>query len=133
MYTYFVSSVDRVVDGDTVDVIIDLGFDLTKKERVRLAGIDTPESRTRDLEEKAMGLEAKDHLTGMLEAADKLIVRTEKEGKYGRMLGWFYKDQESKYSINEVMIEQGYAWEYDGGKKKKDLQTLRDRRKAPDE
>ena len=133
MYTYFVSSIDRVVDGDTVDVIIDLGFDLTKKERVRLAGIDTPESRTRDLEEKAMGLEAKDHLTGMLEGADKLIVRTEKEGKYGRMLGWFYKDQESKYSINEVMIEQGYAWEYDGGKKKKDLQTLRDRRKAPDE
>ena len=70
---------------------------------------------------------------GMLEAADKLIVRTEKEGKYGRMLGWFYKDQESKYSINEVMIEQGYAWEYDGSKKEKDLQTLRDRRKAPDE
>ena len=133
MYTYFVSSIDRVVDGDTVDVIIDLGFDLTKKERVRLAGIDTPESRTRDLEEKAMGLEAKDHLTGMLESADKLIVRTEKEGKYGRMLGWFYKDQESKYSINEVMIEQGYAWEYDGSKKEKDLQTLRDRRKAPDE
>lgn len=133
MYTYFVSSIDRVVDGDTVDVIIDLGFDLTKKERVRLAGIDTPESRTRDLEEKAMGLEAKDHLTGMLEAADELIVRTEKEGKYGRMLGWFYKDQESKYSINEVMVEQGYAWEYDGGKKEKDLQTLRDRRKAPDE
>ncbi len=133
MYTYFVSSVDRVVDGDTVDVIIDLGFDLTKKERVRLAGIDTPESRTRDLEEKAMGLEAKDHLAAMLESSDKLIVKTEKDGKYGRMLGWFYKDQESKYSINEVMIEQGYAWEYDGGKKEKDLQTLRDRRKAPNE
>ena len=113
MYTYFVSSIDRVVDGDTVDVIIDLGFDLTKKERVRLAGIDTPESRTRDLEEKAMGLEAKDHLTGMLEASDKLIVRTEKDGKYGRMLGWFYKDEDAKYSINETMIEQGYAWEYD--------------------
>ena len=133
MYTYFVSSVDRVVDGDTVDVIIDLGFDLKKKERVRLAGIDTPESRTRDLEEKAMGLEAKDHLTGMLEGADKLIVRTEKDGKYGRMLGWFYKNEESKYSINQTMIEQGYAWEYDGGKKEKDLQVLRDKRKVPDE
>jgi micrococcal nuclease len=133
MYTYFVSSVDRVVDGDTVDVIIDLGFDLTKKERVRLAGIDTPESRTRDLEEKAMGLEAKDHLTGMLEGADRLIVRTEKDGKYGRMLGWFYKNEESKYSINQIMIEQGYAWEYDGGKKEKDLQVLRDKRKVPDE
>jgi len=133
MYTYFVSSVDRVVDGDTVDVIIDLGFDLTKKERVRLAGIDTPESRTRDLEEKSMGLEAKDHLTDMLKGADKLIVKTEKDGKYGRMLGWFYKNEDAKYSINEVMIEQGYAWKYDGGKKKKDLQTLRDRRKAPNE
>ena len=133
MYTYFVSSVDRVVDGDTVDVIIDLGFDLTKKERVRLAGIDTPESRTRDLEEKAMGLEAKDHLTGMLEGADRLIVRTEKDGKYGRMLGWFYKNEDAKYSINETMIEQGYAWKYDGGKKEKDLQTLRDRRKSPNE
>ena len=125
MYTYFVSSVDRVVDGDTVDVTIDLGFDLTKKERVRLAGIDTPESRTRDLEEKAMGLEAKDHLTGMLESSDKLIVKTEKDGKYGRMLGWFYKNEDAKYSINETMIEQGYAWKYDGGKKEKDLQTLR--------
>ena len=114
MYTYFVSSVDRVVDGDTVDVIIDLGFDLKKKERVRLAGIDTPESRTRDLEEKAMGLEAKDHLTGMLEGADRLIVRTEKDGKYGRMLGWFYKNEESKYSINQTMIEQGYAWDLSG-------------------
>lgn len=133
MYTYFVSSVDRVVDGDTVDVIIDLGFDLKKKERVRLAGIDTPESRTRDLEEKAMGLEAKDHLTGMLEGADRLIVRTEKDGKYGRMLGWFYKNEESKYSINQTMIEQGYAWEYDGGKKEKDLQVLRDKREAPNE
>ena len=133
MYTYFVSSVDRVVDGDTVDVIIDLGFDLTKKERVRLAGIDTPESRTRDLEEKAMGLEAKDHLTGMLEGADRLIVRTEKDGKYGRMLGWFYKNEDAKYSINETMVAQGYAWEYDGGKKEKDLQTLRDKRKDPNE
>ena len=133
MYTYFVSSVDRVVDGDTVDVIIDLGFDLTKKERVRLAGIDTPESRTRDLEEKAMGLEAKDHLTDMLKGADKLIVKTEKDGKYGRMLGWFYRDEDTKYSINETMIEQGYAWKYDGGTKEKDLQTLRDRMKAPNE
>ena len=133
MYTYFVSSVDRVVDGDTVDVIIDLGFDLKKKERVRLAGIDTPESRTRDLEEKAMGLEAKDHLTGMLEGADRLIVRTEKDGKYGRMLGWFYKNEEANHSINEVMIEQGYAWEYDGGKKEKDLQVLKDKREAPNE
>jgi len=133
VYTYFVSKIDRVVDGDTVDVIIDLGFDLTKKERVRLAGIDTPESRTRDLEEKAMGLEAKDHLVDLLEHSERLIVKTEKDGKYGRMLGWFYRNEEAKYSINEVMIEQGFAWKYDGGTKEKDLQTLKDRRKAPNE
>ena len=92
MYTYK-AKLQRVVDGDTIDATIDLGFDVFVKKRIRFAGINAPESRTRDLEEKAMGLEAKDHITGMLEGADKLIVRTEKEGKYGRMLGWFYKDQ----------------------------------------
>ena len=132
MYTYFVSSVDRVVDSDTVDVIIDLGFDLKKKERVRLAGIDTPESRTRNLEEKAMGLEAKDHLTDMLKGADKLIVKTEKDGKYGRMLGWIYAD-DNELSLNEQMVVDGYAWGYDGGTKRefdKDRWILDERRKS---
>ena len=88
MYTYFVKSVDRVVDGDTVDISIDLGFSLTKKERVRLAGIDTPESRTKDLAEKKMGYQAKDFLEMHLMEAKRLTVKTEKDGKYGRMLGW---------------------------------------------
>ena len=122
MYTYFVSKIDRVVDGDTVDVIIDLGFNLTKKERVRLAGIDTPESRTRDLEEKAMGLEAKDHLVDLLEHSERLIVKTEKDGKYGRMLGTIWC---GVMNINEEMVSRGYAWEYDGGKKEKNLDDLR--------
>ena len=73
MYEYAIKEVVKIVDGDTVDVIIDLGFNLSKKERIRLAGIDTPESRTRDLEEKAMGLEAKDYLTNKIEACDVIF------------------------------------------------------------
>ncbi len=128
MYTYSIKEIVRVVDGDTVDVSIDLGFDLTKLERVRLAGIDTPESRTKDLAEKHMGYEAKAYLTELLDAADDLIVKTEKDGKFGRMLGWFYNNKFSIYSINEQLIDEGYAWKYDGGSKKKDLQELIDRR-----
>ena len=128
MNEYAVKEITKVIDGDTVDVVIDLGFDLSKKERVRLAGIDTPESRTRDAEEKVFGLEAKAYLTERLEGSEGLIVKTEKDGKYGRMLGWFYSPR-SEDSINNEMVERGYAWEYDGGKKEKNLQTLKDRRK----
>ncbi len=129
MYTYSIKEILKVVDGDTVDVTIDLGFDLTKKERVRLAGIDTPESRTKDLAEKHMGLEAKAYLVELLNAADDLIVKTEKDGKFGRMLGWFYNNKFSVFSINEQLIDEGYAWKYDGGSKEKDLQQLIDRKK----
>ena len=128
MYEYAVKEITKVIDGDTVDVVIDLGFDLSKKERVRRAGIDTPESRTRDAEEKVFGLEAKAYLTERLDGSEGLIVKTEKDGKYGRMLGWFYSPR-SEDSINNEMDERGYAWEYDGGKKEKNLQTLKDRRK----
>jgi len=115
MYEYKVKEVVKVVDGDTVDILIDLGFGLTKKERVRVAGIDTPESRTRDLKEKRYGLEAKDYIQGLL-SSGSLSVRTEKDGKYGRMLGWLYVDKNEK-SVNEIMIEAGYAFPYDGGTK----------------
>lgn len=127
MYTYFVKRLIKIVDGDTVDIEIDLGFDLTKKERVRLGGIDTPESRTKDLEEKAMGLEAKDYLTTLLEGAPELIVTTEKDGKFGRMIGTLYMSSEcveAGESINQAMIDDGFAWEYDGGTKHKDLNDL---------
>jgi micrococcal nuclease len=124
MYTYFVKSVDRVVDGDTVDISIDLGFDLTKKERVRLAGIDTPETRTKDMKEKELGYEAKEFLQIHLMKASKLTVKTEKDGKYGRMLGWLYKTEEDNLSINELMVNEGYAWSYDGGTKEKNLDDL---------
>ena len=86
--------INKVVDGDTIDVTIDLGFDLYKKERVRIAGVDTPEKRTRDLEEKALGLDAtywmKDKLTETIKGDEELIIRTELKGgtgKYGRLLG----------------------------------------------
>ena len=125
MYEYAIKEVLRVVDGDTIDVLIDLGFDLTKKERIRLAGIDTPESRTRNLEEKKMGLEAKEYLQNKLDNCKNLRVKTEKDGKYGRMLGWVLCGQTN---INEEMVYRGYAWEYDGGTKKKDLEELRSKR-----
>ena len=124
MYTYFVKSVDRVVDGDTIDISIDLGFDLTKKERVRLAGIDTPEKRTKDQKEKEMGYQATEFLEMHLMEAKKLTVKTEKEGKFGRMLGWLYKSETDTKSINQIMIDKGYAWAYDGGTKEKNLDDL---------
>ena len=127
MYEYAIKKVLKVVDGDTIDVLIDLGFDLTKKERIRLAGIDTPESRTRNLEEKKMGLEAKEYLQNKLDNCNDLRVKTEKDGKYGRMLGWLHGNDEN---INNIMVTEGYAWEYDGGTKEKSLEALRASRGA---
>ena len=135
-YNFRVVSIDRVVDGDTIDVSIDLGFDLIKKERVRIAGIDTPEKRTRDLEEKALGLDAtewmKKNLEDTIAGDDELTIRTELVGgmgKYGRLLGWLYVG-ESDISLNEIMIQEGYAWAYDGGTKKKNFEELREIRRA---
>ena len=131
-YNFRVTEIVKVLDGDTIDVIIDLGFDLYKKERVRIAGVDTPEKRTRDLEEKALGEDAtnwlKEQLDGAISGEDDLVIHTELVGgmgKYGRLLGWLYIGDETE-SINERMIQQGYAWEYDGGTKKKDFQELRE-------
>jgi|TARA_Y100000817_G_scaffold164813_1_gene128822 micrococcal nuclease len=130
-----VISIDKVVDGDTIDVTIDLGFDLYKKERVRVAGVDTPEKRTRNLEEKALGLDAtawiKDHLEGAIDGDDDLIIRTELDGgvgKYGRLLGWLYIG-DATVSLNEKMIDEGYAWAYDGGTKNKNFEELREIRR----
>ena len=127
---------NRVVDGDTIDVTIDLGFDLYKKERVRIAGVDTPEKRTRDLEEKALGLDAtnwmKEQLEGAIDGDDELTIRTELVGgmgKYGRLLGWLYVG-DADTSLNEQMIEEGYAWAYDGGTKQKNFEELREIRRA---
>ena len=135
-YNFRVVSIDRVVDGDTIDVSIDLGFDLIKKERVRIAGVDTPEKRTRDLEEKALGLDAtywmQKNLQDTLDGDEELTIRTELKGgmgKYGRLLGWLYVGDDN-VSLNEQMIAEGYAWEYDGGTKNKNFEELREIRRS---
>ena len=135
-YNFRVIKINRVVDGDTIDVTIDLGFDLYKKERVRVAGVDTPEKRTKNLEEKALGIDAtnwlKKELQDVLDGDDELIVRTELHGgvgKYGRLLGWLYVGDEA-VSLNEQMITQGYAHAYDGGTKDMNLEALREIRRA---
>ncbi len=134
-YNFRCLKINRVVDGDTIDVTIDLGFDLYKKERVRVAGVDTPEKRTRNLEEKALGIDATNWLKEKLESAvagdDDLIIRTELDGgvgKYGRLLGWLYVG-DSDVSLNEQMITEGYAHSYDGGTKNMDLEALREIRR----
>jgi micrococcal nuclease len=127
MYEYFVKEVKNVVDGDTIDVVIDLGFDILFASRVRLAGIDTPESRTTDKTEKALGLEAKEYLKKQLKDAKSVVIRTEKmdsSEKYGRILGWVYVNGESE-SVNNKMINDGYAWGYLGETKIKDFEVLK--------
>ena len=135
-YNFRVTEINRVVDGDTIDVTIDLGFDLYKKERVRIAGVDTPEKRTRDLEEKALGIDAtnwmKEQLEDAINGESELTIRTELKGgmgKYGRLLGWLYVG-DADISLNEAMIIAGYAWSYDGGTKKKDFEELREIRRT---
>ena len=126
MYQYYVRKVEGVVDGDTIDVLIDLGFDILFSSRVRLAGIDTPESRTKDLKEKALGLESKEYLKKALKDAKSVVIKTEKmdsSEKYGRILGWVYINGDT-VSLNDMMINDGYAWGYLGDTKVKDFDAL---------
>ena len=115
MYEYKFK-LDRVVDGDTIDVVIDLGFSILHKCRVRLFGIDTPESRTRDLDEKARGKLAKDFLSYCLATSDEHIIKTsvDSKGKFGRVLGTIYCDESN---INQLMIDKHHAVEYRGQSK----------------
>lgn len=131
MYIYRVKKITAIIDGDTIDVDIDLGFNISFSQRVRLAGIDTPESRTSDKFEKTLGLESKEYLKIKLKDAKDIIIKTEKPDsseKYGRILGWLYLDGAEK-SINEQMIEDGYAWGYMGETKVKDFAALAAQRK----
>jgi micrococcal nuclease len=131
MYEYYVRKVENVVDGDTIDVLIDLGFDILFQSRVRLAGIDTPESRTKDLKEKALGLESKEYLKKQLKDAKSVVIKTEKMNsteKFGRILGWIYVNGDT-VSLNDKMINDGYAWGYMGDTKVKDFDALAKTRK----
>jgi len=130
-YVYRIRSVHKVVDGDTIDADIDLGFDISLTKRIRLAGVDTPESRTTDPKEKALGLEVKEWLKHRLEFAKDILIKTElpdSTEKYGRIIGHLYINGEAT-SINNQMVAEGYAWEYDGGTKKKDFDALAAKRK----
>ena len=110
------ATLDRIIDGDTFDCILDLGFDVKlHKQRVRLSGIDTPESRTRDLAEKKLGLAAKARLGELCHG--KLKVKSLGKGKYGRILGIPYT--EDGKDICQMLIDEGHAVEYHGGKKAK--------------
>jgi micrococcal nuclease len=127
MYEYFVKNVTSVVDGDTIDVVVDLGFDIMFASRVRLAGIDTPESRTTDKAEKILGLESKEYLKKQLKDAKSVVIKTEKMNsseKYGRILGWIYVNGDT-VSLNDKMINDGYAWGYLGETKVKDFEMLK--------
>ena len=126
MYEYS-STLVKIVDGDTVDVLIDLGFNTTKKERVRLLGIDTPESATKDLVEKKLGLEAKEYITQWFVKNTPFRLQTTKDDKYGRILGVF-TGLDGK-TLNTRLVDEGYAWAYDGGTKKKDFALLLEKRK----
>ena len=130
-YIYRIRTISKVVDGDTIDADIDLGFDISLTKRIRLAGIDTPESRTTNVKEKAMGLESKEWLKKTLEGAKDILIKTElpdSTEKYGRIIGHlFINGQET--SLNNQMIYEGYALAYDGGTKGMDLELLLSRRK----
>jgi micrococcal nuclease len=130
-YIYRIKEIHKVVDGDTIDASIDLGFDISLEKRIRLAGVDTPESRTTNLKEKAMGLESKEWLKKKLEGAKDIIIKTElpdSTEKYGRIIGHlFINGQET--SLNNQMIDEGYALAYDGGTKDKNFSVLLEKRK----
>ena len=115
MYEYR-ATIRRVVDGDTVDITLDLGFDILYNNRIRLLGIDTPESRTRDLEEKKLGLAAKERVRELCPVGSTVTVKTTKDGrgKFGRILGEIYVGD---VNVNKLLVEEGHAVEYFGGKK----------------
>ena len=123
MYNYN-AKCTRVVDGDTIDAMIDLGFGVHVKKRIRLAGINAPESRTRNLEEKKLGLAAKKRLIEMLEeVTNNFELESQELGKYGRVLGRLHVDKISgrdvltKVCVNDCLVKEGHAVEYDGGKR----------------
>ncbi len=130
-YIYRIKNIHKVVDGDTIDADIDLGFDISLTKRIRLAGVDTPESRTADANEKKYGLESKEWLKHRCEGAKDILIKTElpdSTEKYGRIIGHLFINGEAT-SLNEQMIASGMAWSYDGGTKVKNFAELDAKRK----
>lgn len=112
MYEYEVKEITKIIDGDTIDVVIDLGFSIFTKQRLRFKGIDAPETLSKDEQERKFGNEAKDYVSNWLINQNKLIVKTYKDDKYGRVLAEIFGD--GNICLNMVLVETGYAWAYDG-------------------
>jgi micrococcal nuclease len=127
MYEYIVKEIVKIVDGDTVDIVLDLGFDVYRKERVRINRVDTPESNSKDVNEKKLAIEAKNYVSTWLINQKQVKIKTLKDDKYGRLLGEFYGDGD--VCLSDLLINGGYAWAYDGGVKNKDLNLLLEKRK----
>ena len=127
MYEYKVKELVKVVDGDTVDAVIDLGFSLALKQRLRLTGIDAPELLSKDPAERQLAQEAKDFLTGKLYSAKAIRIATSKDDKYGHILAEIHLDDDES-SLNDQMVKRGFAWSYDGGSKVKDFAKLAEAR-----
>jgi micrococcal nuclease len=127
MYEYKLTEVIKVVDGDTLDVMIDVGFNMFRKERIRINRIDTPESITKDEHEKKFGLEAKNYVSEWIKKQAELTIKTFKDDKYGRILADIYGNNGE--CLNDLLIKNGFAWEYDGTTKVKNFELLLERRK----
>jgi micrococcal nuclease len=127
MFEYTIKNINKVVDGDTLDVSIDLGFYVTILQRIRLNGLDTPEINSKDELERNMAQEAKMFLSDWMSYQKQLKIKTIKDDKYGRMLGDIIGD--NGITVNSLMLERGYAWPYDGNTKNKDLNYLIEKRK----
>jgi micrococcal nuclease len=127
MFEYKLNNILKIVDGDTVDVSIDLGFNVTTIQRIRLSGVDTPETNSKNELEKSMGNEAKMFIINWVSLQKQMKIKTYKDDKYGRILGEIFGDNDQ--CINNLLIEKGYAWSYDGNTKNKDLNYLLEKRK----
>jgi micrococcal nuclease len=129
MYEYKIVSVKKIVDGDTLDCTLDLGFGIFCIQRIRLHGIDAPETHSKDIKEKSMGKESQEFLASWLEKhMGKLVIKTFKDDKYGRLLGII--SGANGEIVNESMVKLGYAWSYDGRTKVKELSHLEKLRKS---
>lgn len=126
MYEYKITQVLKVVDGDTLDVLIDVGFNMLRKERIRINRVDAPETNSKNELEKKLGQDAKEFVSEWVESQNNMTIKTFKDDKYGRILGEIYGDDNC---LNDLLIENGLAWEYDGSTKNKDLILLLERRK----
>lgn len=127
MYEYNISKIVKIIDGDTVEVLIDLGFGIFHKEKVRLNRVDTPETNSSNELEKKLGIEAKSFVTEWLNNQNMLKIKTFKDDKYGRILGEIIGNEST--CLNDLLINQGYAWAYFGEAKNKDFNLLLEKRK----